>query len=100
MPSPSTITDDHRKKIKAVVPTKILAASLARIYYSYPQPNKWCYTGLQGALVFTLDGTYQFKLVDMEGTKGILWQHELYENLEYNSENSFFHSFEGDVSCV
>lgn len=103
MPSQSTINDDDKAKIKGVVPTKILAASLARIYYSYPQPNKWCYAGLQGALVFTLDksdGAYHFKLVDLEGTRGILWDHELYENLEYNSENNFFHSFEGDVSSV
>ena len=100
---PSTITDNDKSKIKGVVLTKIWAATLARIYYSYPQPNKWCYTGLQGALVFTRDksdGAYHFKLVDLEGTRGILWNHELYENFEYYSENSFFHSFEGDVSCV
>ena len=101
MPSQSTITDDDKTKIKSVVPTKIMAGALVRIYYSYPQPDKWSYTGLQGALVFTFDNpAYHFKLVDLEGNRGILWEHELYENLEYNSENEFFHSFEGDVSCV
>ena len=103
MPSQSTIADDDKARIKGVVPTKIFAAALVRIYYSYPQPNKWCYTGLQGALVFTFDksnGAHRFKLVDLEGTRGILWDHEMYENLEYNSENNFFHSFEGDVSYV
>ena len=103
MPSPSTITDDDKDKIKAVVPTKVLSATLARIYYAHPQPNKWSYTGLQGALVFNYDrsdDTFHFKMVDLEGTGGLLWKHELYQNLEYNVENKFFHSFEGDVSCV
>ena len=96
-----TITDDDKSKIKAVVPVKILAAALVRIYYSYPQPNKWSYTGLQGALVFTFDksnGAHHFKMVDLEGSKGVLWEHELYDDLEYDPENDFFHSFEGDVS--
>ena len=43
---------------------------------------------------------HRFKLVDLDENKGILWEHELYENLQYNSNNDFFHSFEGDVSCV
>jgi neural Wiskott-Aldrich syndrome protein len=100
MPSQATIADDDKAKIKAFVPTKIFSAALVRIYYTYPQPNKWCYTGLQGALVFTFDKSddaFHFKMVDLEGTRGILWEHEVYKNLEYNVENSFFHSFEGDV---
>jgi Wiskott-Aldrich syndrome protein len=103
MPSPPTIADNDRDKIKAVVHTKIYSAALARIYYTYPQPNKWSYTGLQGALVFTLDksdGTFHFKIVDLEGTRGILWEHELYKDLEYNNESNFFHSFEGDVCLI
>ena len=103
MPSQSTISDDDKAKIKNVVSTKIIAAALARVYYAYPQPSKWSYTGLEGALVFTLDksdGAHRFKLVDLDDTKGIIWEHELYKDLEYNSDNSFFHSFEGDVSCV
>lgn len=101
MPSQSTIASDEKAKIKAVIPTKIFCAALARIYYAYPQPNKWSYTGLQGALVLTLDNSknaYYLKMIDLEGTRGLLWQHELYENFEYNQERNFFHSFEGDVS--
>lgn len=99
----STITDDDKSTIKAVVPAKILAAALVRIYYSYPQPNKWNYTGLQGALVFIFDksnGAHHFKMVDLEGTKGVIWEHEFYNDLQYDPENEFFHCFEGDVSCV
>lgn len=103
MPSQSTLTADEKAKIKNVISDKTIYATLARIYYAYPQPDKWSYTGLQGALAFTLDNstnTYHFKLIDTEGTRGILWEHELYKNLEYNSERNFFHSFEGDVSGV
>lgn len=103
MPSQSTITADEKVKIKSAITTKIFSATLARIYYAYPQPEKWSYAGLQGALVFTLDNsnnTYYFKMVDLDGTRGILWEHELYEDLEYNRERNFFHSFEGDVSSV
>ena len=100
MPSLPSITDDNKVKIKAVVPTRVLSAARARIYYAHPQ---WYYTGLQGALVFNydkFDDTFHFKMVDLEGTGGLLWKHELYQNLEYNVENKFFHSFEGYVSCV
>jgi len=100
MPSLPTITDDDKAKIKAVVPTRVLSAALARIYYAHPQ---WYYTGLQGALVFNYDksdDTFHFKMVDLEGTGGILWKHELYQNLEYNVENKFFHSFEGDQCMI
>ena len=99
----STITDDDKAKIKGVIRVKIFAAALVRIYYSHPQPDKWNYTGLQGALVFTFDksnGEHHFKMVDLEGNKGVIWEHELYDDLEYEPESSFFHSFEGDVSRV
>jgi Wiskott-Aldrich syndrome protein len=104
MPSQSTINADEKAKIKYAIPTssnKIFFAAMARIYYAYPQPDKWSYAGLQGALVFALEhsnNTYHFKMVDLDGTRGVLWDHELYSNFEYNHERTFFHSFEGDVS--
>jgi len=103
MPSQSTLTADEKAKIKNAIPNKIFYAALARVYYAHPQRNKWSYAGLQGALVFTLDqsnNVYHFKMIDLDGTRGILWEHELYDNFEYNQERNFFHSFEGDVSCV
>lgn len=101
----STITDDDKAKIKAEIPSPIkkLAAALVRIYYSHPEPKKWNYAGIQGALVFTFDksnGEHHFKMVDLEEDKGVIWEHELYDDLEYNVESDFFHSFEGDVSRV
>lgn len=34
----------------------------------------------------------------MQGTRGVLWTHELYEPLSYNQDRAFFHSFPSDVS--
>lgn len=35
-----------------------------------------------------------FKLVDVVGTQGILWDQELYEGIQYRQDRTFFHSFE------
>ena len=55
--------------------------------------------GMQGALAFVKDqqGVFNFKLVDLSGTRGIIWEHELYEGFEYFQDRPFFHSFAGDV---
>lgn len=34
-----------------------------------------------------------------QGTRGIIWEHELYNNFVLNQDRTFFHTFEGDVSC-
>lgn len=106
MPAQSTLNADEKAKVKSVIPPtsgKIEYATLARIYYAHPEPTKWSYTGLQGALVFVraLPGnTPSFKMVDIEGTRGIIWEHELYEGFQYHPDRSFFHSFPGDVSFI
>ena len=102
MPAQSTLSSDEKTKVKAAVNSpanKIFTAALARIYYAYPKPDEWSYTGLQGALAFVKDtqGVFYLKLVDLAGTRGIIWEHELYEGFEYNEDRSFFHSFAGDV---
>ena len=102
MPSQSFITVDQKAQIKnAVVPHKIFCAGLAHIYYAYPQTQQWSYAEVQGALVFALDiskNVYHFKMVDLDSTGGLLWEYEVYENLEYTREHDFFHWFQGDVS--
>ena len=102
MPSQSTLDDEEKGKVKKAIPkdlNKIFYATLARIYYAYPEPDKWSYTGLQGALAFILDpkGIPHFKMVDLEGTRGVIWSHEIYQNMDYNPDRAFFHSFAGDV---
>lgn len=104
MPAQTTITPEEKIKIKNAIPTpsnKIFSAALARIYYAHPNPNKWSYAGLQGAVVLSKDNdrsSMNFKLVDIDGTRGVIWEHELYEGFEFHQDRAFFHSFPGDVS--
>ena len=104
MPTTSTLDADDKIKVKSAVPlssSKIIFAALSRIYYAYPQPDKWAYAGLQGGLVFSRDthnNILYFRLVDLDGTRGVIWEHELYDGLEYSQDRGFFHSFAGDVS--
>ena len=41
-----------------------------------------------------------FQMVDLAGTRGVIWEHELYEGFEYNLDRNYFHSFAGDVSRI
>ncbi|KAI0254505.1 hypothetical protein BJV78DRAFT_1113135, partial [Lactifluus subvellereus] len=105
MPSSSTLSANDKSRVRSIIPTptKILAASLARIYFAYPDPFSWTYGGLQGALVLVADrtrGAHFFCLVDISGTRGVLWQHEIYKGFEYNQDRPFFHSFAGDECMV
>jgi neural Wiskott-Aldrich syndrome protein len=103
MPSVSTLSDEEKGKVKNAIPkssNKIQTAALGRIYYAHPNPNEWSYSGLQGALAFVKDNTrnaFYFRLVDLTGTRGVIWEHELYDGFEYFQDRPFFHSFEGDV---
>lgn len=104
MPTQSTLSSTDKSLIKSTIqnPTlKILTATLARIYYAYPSPDKWSYAGLQGGLAFVRDvktGAHWFKLCDLQGTRGVLWDCEMPLEEEYAKDRGFFHSFAGDVS--
>ncbi len=105
MPSSSTLSANDRSIIKSVIPssTKILAASLARIYFAYPNPRSWSYGGLQGALLLVADsgrGAHFLCLVDLAASRGKLWEHEIYKDFEYHQDRVFFHSFAGDVRAT
>ena len=94
---------DEKNKVKTTLAAscKILMCTVARIYYAYPDPQKWSYSGEQGGLAFVKDkgnGLYYLRLVDLQGTRGVIWYHELYENFTMNEDRPFFHSFAGDVS--
>ncbi|WAR63649.1 hypothetical protein PtB15_17B250 [Puccinia triticina] len=113
MPSSSSFTASEKAIIKHVLPSdhnKILAAGLCRIYYAYPDPNK-C---LSGALVFGrpssgIAGSFWFKLIDLSGTRGTIWEHEVYEDgpgrpghghFGYHQERTFWHTFQGDDCMI
>ncbi|KAG6893691.1 hypothetical protein C0992_008997, partial [Termitomyces sp. T32_za158] len=80
MPAPS-LSNDEKAKVKVSIPgSKVLHAARARVYYAYPDPRSWSYAGLQGAIAFVKDGSTGasfFKLVDLDGTRGVIWEHEL-----------------------
>ena len=104
MPSQSILTKEEKDKVKAAVPSssfKVQTAALARIYYAYPNPKEWSYTGLQGAIAFVHDSSRNapyFRMVDLDGTRGITWEHECYDGFELFQDRPYFHSFAGDVS--
>jgi hypothetical protein len=106
MPTQSTLSSTDKSRIKSTLPTsnyKILTATLARIYYAYPSPEKWSYAGLQGGLAFVRDvktGAHWWKLCDLQGTRGVLWECEMPLEEEYAKDRGFFHSFAGDVSAL
>jgi len=103
MPSQSTLDAGDKTKVKNAIGIsshKIHYAALARIYYAYPDSKKWSYAGLQGGLAFVLNNTTKrlyFQMVDLDGTRGVIWEHELYNGLVLNQDRTFFLSFEGDV---
>jgi neural Wiskott-Aldrich syndrome protein len=99
---PSSLNADDKSKIKRAIPkqsNKVLTAAVARLYIALPDPTKWNFTGLSGAMVLAHDkvgDTYFLKLVDVVGSGQVLWDHELWRGFEYNQDRTFFHSFESD----
>ncbi|ORX84632.1 WH1-domain-containing protein [Basidiobolus meristosporus CBS 931.73] len=99
MPSKTLPKADDKAKIKKALPSsqnKIHTATVARLYVAYPDPAVWNYTGIMGALAFVGDkatGSYFFRIVDLNGSDGIIWEQELYEGFQYVDERPFFHTF-------
>ena len=97
---PSSLTSDDKAKIKRAIPkasNKIISAAVARLYIAFPDPNKWKFTGLSGAIVLSRDlvgDTLFLKLVDVVGAGQVLWDQELWNGFQYNQDRTFFHSFE------
>lgn len=68
---PSILSEEDKETVRRVVPkqtNKIQAVAVAKLYVAYPNPSRWTYTGLQGAIVLANDlvgNTYWLKLVDV-----------------------------------
>ncbi|KAG0046636.1 hypothetical protein BGZ89_005245, partial [Linnemannia elongata] len=103
MPSVTLHNPEDKAAIKRALPTttqKIITATVARLYVAYPDPNSWTYSGIMGGLAFVqTKSTFFFRIVDLMGSRGVIWEQELYENFEYNQERSFFHTFAID-NCL
>jgi Wiskott-Aldrich syndrome protein len=68
---PSILNDADKATVLRYVPkqsNKIQAVAVAKLYVAHPDPTRWTYTGLQGAIVLCNDlvgNTYWIKLVDI-----------------------------------
>lgn len=68
---PSILSEADNETVKRNVPkpsNKILAVAVARLYVAYPDPQRWTYTGVQGAAVLCNDlvgRTFWLKMVDV-----------------------------------
>ncbi|KAL7006995.1 hypothetical protein EMMF5_003579 [Cystobasidiomycetes sp. EMM_F5] len=102
MPSHSTLNSEEKDKIKRSIQSgKIVAAAIARIYYAYPEPDEWSYSGVEGALVFgSQDNGFWLRVVDLGGTRGVIWEHEFYEGMDFNQDRTFFYSFASDDCMI
>lgn len=104
MPS-STITSAQKSLIEAALPKtnhKKVASGLARLYFAYPNPSSWTYSGIQGGIVLAFDrlkNAWFLRMVDLVGTRGIVWEHEAYAEIDSASwlDRPFFLTFAGDV---
>ncbi|TXT13108.1 hypothetical protein VHUM_01509 [Vanrija humicola] len=108
MGSSSTLSADDKSKVKSAVPTsgstnKIITVAVARIYTAKPGSSSWKYGGATGALVFLADkakGGLWFRVVDLEGNRGVVWEHELPNEIEYNQDKPWFHTWAGDDAQI
>ena len=68
---PSILSDEDKQTVKRTVPksaNKIHTVAVAKLYIAYPDPRRWTYTGLQGAVVLANDlvgNTFWLKMVDI-----------------------------------
>ncbi|KAH8090702.1 hypothetical protein HD553DRAFT_330360 [Filobasidium floriforme] len=105
MSPPTTLTTEDKSRVKKCLSgsNKIIDATVARVYQAHDGESSWAYTGIQGALTFCQDkvkGGLWFRVVDLISTRGVVWEHELPLEIEYNQDRGFFHSFGGDNSQV
>ncbi|RSH79746.1 Wiskott-Aldrich syndrome protein 1 [Apiotrichum porosum] len=107
MAGSTLLSADDKAKVKKAIPTssssnKIITAAVARVYTARPNSG-WNYSGATGALVFVADknrGGLWFRVVDLTSHNGVIWEHELPNEIEYNQDKPFFHSWAGDDAQV
>ncbi|GAA6022514.1 hypothetical protein JCM10207_008539, partial [Rhodosporidiobolus poonsookiae] len=105
MPSTSSLTSSEKSLIKKSAATgpgdKIHCAAIGRVYYAYPDPAKWSYSGISGAVVFGWgQGGGWLRVVDLAGTRGVIWQHGVVEDMAYYQDRTFFHTFPSDDCMI
>lgn len=105
MPGSSTLTSTEKALIKKHAPSgqndKIHAAAIGRVYYAFPDPSRWQYSGISGAVVFGWGAQGGWlRVVDLAGTRGVIWTHWLTEQSSYFQDRTFFHTFPSDDCMI
>ncbi|KAF9130526.1 hypothetical protein BGW39_002984 [Mortierella sp. 14UC] len=77
--------------------TRIITATVARLYIAYPDPSQWTYAGILGAVaLIQTSNTFFLRIVDLLYGQGIVWEQELYQGFAYHQDMPFFHTFQAD----
>ncbi|KAK3806395.1 MAG: hypothetical protein J3Q66DRAFT_359001 [Benniella sp.] len=75
--------------------TRIITATVARLYVAYPDPYQWTYSGIIGAVALVqTTNTFYLRIVDLLYGRGVVWEQELYTGFVYSQDKPFFHSFQ------
>ncbi|KAK7683829.1 hypothetical protein QCA50_013205 [Cerrena zonata] len=113
-----TLSNDIKHRIQTYLPTdaRILATASACVYHAPfgGRPTSWSQSGLSGILVFgrdrltlrpdrrlgvgpgsTLEQNFWFRLIDLNSGKGLIWMHQIADDLDYRLDKPFFHEFRG-----
>ncbi|KAG8960746.1 hypothetical protein FRC00_014241 [Tulasnella sp. 408] len=105
-PAKLALSVEDKAKVKSAIPqdsAKIISAFLVTMHNAHPDPSKWAYTGQEGALVLIVDkinGRFWFKIVDLKGTRGVTWEHQLSDDFTYYRDRATFHSFAGETYMI
>lgn len=68
---PSILSKDEKQIVKRAIPSSsnnIITVAVGRLYVAYPDPKRWNFTGISGAVVLCEDlvgNTFFFKIVDV-----------------------------------
>ncbi|KND04834.1 uncharacterized protein SPPG_00537 [Spizellomyces punctatus DAOM BR117] len=97
---PGTLLPEDNRSIRtAARGLEVLASTAARLYTS--QQNEWSYTGNVGAIVLGRKQNAGFALQLIEVPAGrILWEYDVTDDVKYQKDRPFFHSFVGPDSMI
>lgn len=76
-----------------------LATAVIQLFLSEPpQHSSWAYrdTGVLCLVKDNFRRSYFFRLFCLQRS-GIVWEHEVYNHIEYRSPRSYLHTFEAEV---
>ncbi|KAF9997187.1 hypothetical protein BGZ80_007061, partial [Entomortierella chlamydospora] len=100
MPSITLSNPEDKATVKRFLSTpntRIITATVARLYVAHPDPYQWTYTGIMGATALVqTNHTFYLRIVDLLYGRGVVWEQELYEDFIYTQDKPFFHTFHAD----